>query len=487
MINNRNSEKYNDYISLNFIPKISPDNRDVHMSIKGKICLAGFLNAGPQGTAGWRQPGAAPDFLSAAYYARIARMLENACFDLIFIPDALAVPRSMSDSTAPAISWGAGTPRLDPMVALGAMAGVTSHIGLAATMSASFNEPYNIARSFATFDHLSSGRAAWNIVTSFQDAEAQNFGMDRLPSREKRYDRAEEVLQATTRLWDSWADDALVENRETGQFGIPEKVSDVSYCGTYVQVRGPLAVPRPPQGYPVLVQAGASSRGRDFAARWADVIFCSHESLESAIAFYTDMKSLATAYGRDPDQLKILCATCIIVGTTEEDALRKKQIAEDLVLPEAGLSRLAYHINVDLTQYDLDSPLPPLDEVGIDGHYREIVEFAQRENATLRQLGKWYGARSEGNMVGTPQQVADAMIRWQELGAADGFMIIPTHVPGAFEDIIALLLPELRRRNVVRTAYEGTTLRNHLGLARPARGAWRDRVPQSAARMNGVP
>ncbi|MFW7267617.1 LLM class flavin-dependent oxidoreductase [Gluconacetobacter sp. Hr-1-5] len=455
------------------------------MSTKGRICLAGFLNAGPQGTAGWRHPDAAPDFLSAAYYTRVARMLEDACFDMVFIPDALAVPRSLSDSTAPAVTWGAGTPRMDPMIALGAMAGVTSHIGLAATMSTSFNEPYNIARSFATFDHLSGGRAGWNVVTSFQDAEAQNFGVDRLPPREARYDRAEEVLQATTRLWDSWADDALVEDRGSGLFGVPEKVSDVAYRGEHVRVRGPLAVPRPPQGYPVIVQAGASPRGRDFAARWADVIFCSHESLESAIAFYADMKSRAAAWGRDPEQLKILSATSVIVGTSEDEALRKKRIAEDLVLPEAGLSRLAYHINVDLTRYDLDSPLPPLEEVGIDGHYREIVEFAQRENATLRQLGKWYGARSEGNMVGTPRQVADAMIEWQGRGAADGFMIIPTHVPGAFDDVITLLLPELRRRNVVRTAYEGTTLRDHLGLSRPARGAWRSRTRERGLAAEG--
>ncbi|ORM65350.1 hypothetical protein HA45_05370 [Pantoea rodasii] len=235
--------------------------------------LAAFLNAGPMGTSGWRHPDANPGFLTAGYYRHVAKLLEAARFDLAFIPDALSVPRSLGGSFAPAVQWGSGTPRLDPLVILGVMAGVTEHIGLAATLSTGYHEPFHLARALATFDHISDGRAGWNIVTSFQNAEAQNFGQPSLPPRDARYARAEEVLSAATQLWDSWDDGVLLQNKETGEFGSPEKVRSVDYRGEYVSTQGPLNVPRSPQGYPLLIQAGASPSGRDFAARWADVIF----------------------------------------------------------------------------------------------------------------------------------------------------------------------------------------------------------------------
>jgi FMN-dependent oxidoreductase (nitrilotriacetate monooxygenase family) len=445
-------------------------------SASRSIPLAAFMNAGPQGTAGWRHPDAASDFLSADYYRRIALRLEEACFDMVFIPDALSVPRSLGGTFSPAVRWGAGTPRLDPMTVLGVMAGVTRHIGLAATVSTGYNEPYNLARSFATFDHMTNGRAGWNVVTSFQDAEARNFGQERLPPRHERYERAEEVLTATTRLWDSWGDEALILDKESGRFGDVEQVSAVDYQGAHVATAGPLGVPRCPQGYPVIIQAGSSPAGRDFAARWADVVFCSHESLDSAVDFYADMKARVSRHGRDPDQLKILPATTPVVGATWDDALAKHRAFEALVVPEAGLSRLAYHVNVDLTQYDLDGPLPTLDEVGVEGHYREVVEFAARENLTVRDIGRWYGARTEGEMIGTPAQIVDRMEEWIASGAADGFMIQPTHLPGAFDDFIDMVVPELRARGLFKSAYETGTLRDALGLARPERGAWQMRA-----------
>jgi FMN-dependent oxidoreductase (nitrilotriacetate monooxygenase family) len=438
--------------------------------------LAAFMNAGPQGTAGWRHAEAAPDFLSARYYTEIARVLEAAMFDMVFIPDALAMPRSLGGSFDPAVRWGSGTPRLDPMPVIAMMAAVTSHLGIAATLSTGYTQPYHVARAFATLDHLTGGRAAWNVVTSFQDAEAQNFGEARLPARDTRYAKAEEFLTASARLWDSWADDALVMDKASGVFGRPERVEAIDHRGAYFGVQGPLSVPRPPQGYPVIVQAGASQAGRDFAARWADVIFCSHESLETAIGFYADMKQRAARHGRDPAQLKILPAATTVIGATQKVALAKHRAFEVLVTPEAGLSRLAYHVNVDLTKYDLDGSLPSLEEVGVEGHYREVVEFAQREKLTVRQIGKWYGARTEGDMIGSPGEIADRMEIWMEQAAADGFMIQATHLPGAFTEFAAQVVPELQRRGLVRTRYEGATLRENLGLARADRGEWRARA-----------
>ena len=443
--------------------------------------LAAFMNAGPQGTAGWRHPDAAPDFLRARYYTDIAQMLEAAMFDMVFIPDALAMPRSLGGTFDPAVRWGSGTPRLDPMPVIAMMAAVTRHLGVAATLSTGYTQPYNVARAFASLDQLTEGRAAWNVVTSFQDAEAQNFGEAALPAREARYARAEEFLTAATRLWDSWADDALVLDKASGVFGRPEQVEAIDHRGANFRVQGPLSVPRPPQGYPVIVQAGASPAGRDFAARWADVIFCSHESLETAIEFYADMKQRAARHGRDPAQLKILPAATTVIGATRQEALKKHHEFEDLVTPEAGLSRLAYHVNVDLTKYDLDGMLPSLAEVGVEGHYREVVEFAEREKLTVRQIGKWYGARTEGDMIGSPTEIADRMENWMEQGAADGFMIQATHLPGAFIDFATQVVPELQRRGLLRTRYEGATLRDNLGLHRPERGEWRARALAGAA------
>lgn len=445
------------------------------MSSQKIIRLAAFMNAGPQGTVGWRHPDAATDFLSADYYVRLAHLLEDAFFDLAFIPDALAMPRSLGGTFQPAVQWGSGTPRLDPMTVLGIMAGATSRIGLAATVSTGYQQPYHVARSFATLDHLTGGRTAWNVVTSFQDAEARNFGEDRLPPRDERYAKAEEFVEVTAKLWDSWGDDTIVADKQTGQFGRADTVRAVDHEGKYFKVQGPLGAPRPPQGYPVIVQAGASEAGRDFAARWADVIFCSHESLDSGRRFYADIKERAARHGRNPDHLLILPAASVVVGHTHEEAQAKHKAFVDLVAPEAGLSRLSYHVNIDLSKYDLDGPMPSLEEVGVEGHYKEVLEFAEREKLSLREIGKWYGARTEGGMVGSPTEIVDRMEQWIEGEAADGFTVIGVHLPASFQEFADLVVPELRKRNLVRTEYTGTTLRENLGLPRPQRDEWENR------------
>jgi len=435
--------------------------------------MAAFLNAGPGGVCGWRHADAGLNFFAPSYYQHIADVLEQGRFDLLFIPDSQTVPRALGDSIEINVRHGVGTPRLEPLTVLSAISATTTNLGLVATASTGFQEPYGLARQLSTLDHLTGGRAGWNVVTSFQDAEAQNYSLDKLPPRAERYERAHEFLQVVAQLWDSWEDGALDINRAAGTFARPEKVHEIDHHGRYFTVRGPLGIPRPPQGYPVLVQAGASPQGRDFAARWADVIFASHESLASAVDFYADVKGRALTFGRDPDHIKILTAATTVIGSTPEEALALHHEFEELVPPAAGLSRLAYHIDYDLSKLDLDGPLPDLHVPGVSGHWDEVVEYARRENATVRQVGKWYGARTEGNLVGSVTQVADRMEEWFTERACDGFMIQPTHPPVPFEQVTRLVIPELQRRGLFRTEYSGTTLRDHLGIPRPEVGEWR--------------
>jgi FMN-dependent oxidoreductase (nitrilotriacetate monooxygenase family) len=443
------------------------------------IRLAAFVTAGPGRPGGWRYPSSESGWLDAGYYQHIARTLEQGLFDMAFFADILAVPDRYQGSHDSQLRYGAlGSLRLDPVVVLSLMAAATKHLGLASTRSTSHYEPFEVARSFATLDHLSAGRAAWNVVTSFQDAEARNFSKKEQVPRHQRYDRADEFLEVVCKLWDSWDDDALVLDRETPLFADPSKVHYVDHSGEWFQVRGPLNVARPPQGYPVIIQAGASERGRDFAAQWADVIFVSHDSFESAKAFYTEMKARVKSHGREPDSLKILPAATPLVGETQAIADEKSRTLRDLVDPHAGLSTLSYHLDVDLGRYPLDAPLPDIDVPGVQGHYQEVREATERDRLTLRDLGKRYGSRYEGDFVGTPDRVADGLEHWFRGGAADGFTVAAPHQPGGFEDFVRLVVPELQRRGLYRTAYEGRTLRENLGLERPASGAWRERATQ---------
>ncbi len=434
--------------------------------------LAAFVSAGPVSGShgGWRHPAADRDITSLGYYTRLARTLEDGCFDFVFMADILAVPDRLHDSMDSQLRYGAlGALRLDPMIVLAAMCAVTSHVGLACTISTTYYEPFAIARAMATLDHMSGGRAAWNIVTSFQDSEARNFGRSAQFARGERYDRADEFLEVTTKLWDSWADDALVRDPVAPLFADPAKVRRIDHDGKWFKVRGPLNVSRSPQGRPVLLQAGASDRGKDFAARWADVVFVTHSAPEPAAEFRRDLRSRAERFGRDPDTIKVLPGIAPVVAETRSMAEERRVLLESLADPTAGLSTLSYHLDIDLSQYPQDEMLPDIDVPGVQGHYREVAELTRRSGIPLRELGRRYGAgRTASGFTGAPADVADNMEKWLAAGACDGFMIQTPYMPGGLDDFTRLAIPELQRRGLFRTRYEGTMLRHHLGLPRPA-------------------
>lgn len=434
--------------------------------------LAAFVVAGPVSGChgGWRHPAADTQLLSASYYTRLGQLLEQGRFDMLFLADILAIPRRYQDRMDSQLQLGAlGALRLDPMIVLSLIAGATQHLGLASTISTSYFNPYAVARSLATLDHLSAGRTAWNIVTSFQQAEAANFGLTDQLSRDERYDRAEEFVEVACKLWDSWDDGALRLDAVTPQFADPAGVRAIDHQGKWFNVQGPLNVSRPPQGRPVFIQAGASGRGKDFAARWADVIFVTHSSLDSAQAFYTEMKERAARFGRSPDSLRILPGIVPIVGETETIALEQEKLLSALTDPEAGLSTLSYHLDIDLSQFPQDEVLPDLDVPGVQGHYKEVAELTRRSGIGLRELGHRYGIGPLRDFVGSADKVADSLQHWFEAGACDGFMIQVPYLPGGLESFVRLVVPRLQDRALFRRDYTGTTLRDHLGLERPAR------------------
>lgn len=429
--------------------------------------LAAFVSAGPVSGShgGWRFPSAKRNLLSASYYIDVSRILEQARFDLLFFADILAIPTRLEGSLDSQLRYGAlGAMRLDPIVVLSLLAGSTTRLGLAATVSTTYSEPYGIARAMATLDHMSGGRAAWNIVTSFQEAEARNFGRHDHPSHAERYDRADEFLEVVCKLWNSWDADALVLDIDTPIFADPSRVHPINHKGRWFEVDGPLNVPRSPQGRPVFIQAGASDRGRDFAARWAEVIFVTHASLESAKSFYADMKQRVVKFGRDPSQVKILPGIRPIVGETRAIVDEIVRILDGLVHPKAGLSTLAYHLNIDLSKYPQDEILPVVDDPGISGHYKEVAELTQKQGLSLSEVGKRYGQGLLRDFVGTADEVTDNLATWFEEEACDGFMIQVPYVPGALESFARLVIPRLQDQGLFRRDYEGVTLRDHLGL-----------------------
>jgi FMN-dependent oxidoreductase (nitrilotriacetate monooxygenase family) len=432
--------------------------------------LAAFVVAGPVSGhhGGWRYPTADRNLLSLDYYSNIGKILEDGRFDLIFFADILAIPSRYQESLESQLRYGAlGALRLDPMIVLAAMAASTEYLGLACTISTSYFHPFAVARAMATLDHLSAGRAAWNIVTSFQQAEASNFGLTEQLSRDERYDRADEFLDVACKLWDSWHDDALVLDIDKPEFADPNLVKRIDHKGKWFDVQGPLNVSRSPQGRPVFIQAGASDRGRDFAARWAEIIFVTHASIDSAKEFYRDMKARAVKAGRDPNQLKILPGMVPIVGETSAIADDKRKLIDDLADPQAGLSTLSYHLDIDLAQFPQDQVLPSLDVPGVQGHYKEVSELTQRLGLTLAQTGKRYGVGPLREFCGTGANLADKMEEWFGAQACDGFMVQMPYIPGGLEDFVRLVVPELQRRGLFRRDYRGRTLRDHLGLVRP--------------------
>jgi len=424
-----------------------------------------FLHDTGHHEASWRLPESDPHSnLSLAAHQHLARVAEDAKFDSVFLADS---PVLWSDpGRRPA-------GKLEPTLLLAALAVSTSRIGLIATASTSYNEPYNLARRFASLDHLSGGRAGWNIVTTAGEAAAHNFGLADQPLHKTRYERADEFLDVSTKLWDSWADDAVVADKQAGVHARADRVTGIGHRGTFFRVDGALNVPRSPQAHPLLVQAGSSADGKEFAAKWAEAIFTAQPTLEESQAFYSDLKRRAVAAGRDPDHVVILPGIVPVIGDTEAEARELDSELDRLIGPQYALATIAQTLRVDPAALDLDAPLPAdlPDEDQIEGAKSRrtlIVDWARRENLTVRQLiGKLGGGRGHRTFTGTPVQVADTIQHYFENGAADGFNIMPAVLPSGIEAFAAKVVPILQERGLFRTQYQGRTLREHYGLPRP--------------------
>lgn len=437
---------------------------------KRQLSLNAFILPTGHHIAAWRRPDVPAhsnhDFQE---YVRVARAAEAAAFDAVFVSDSVAAASGNGGASLEQLSLTARGTRLEPFTLLSALAAVTERIGLIGTVSTTYNEPYHLARKFASLDWISNGRAGWNLVTSSAPAEALNFNQDALPDHGERYQRAEEFLDVVKGLWDSWEDDAFIEDKASGNFFDPARLHPLNHQGKHFRVQGPLNVARSPQGYPVLVQAGSSEAGKEIAARGAEAIFTAHQTLESAQAFYADVKGRLARYGRRPEELKILPGIFPVVGATEEEAQAKYRQLQELIDPRVGVNLLSGLVGFDLSGYDIDGPLPPLPLTNQNRSRQALVqELAQRENLSIRELYlRVAGARGHWTVVGTPTQVAAQIQQWFENGAADGFNVLAPWLPGGLDEFIDTVVPELRRRGLFREAYTGTTLREHLGLERP--------------------
>lgn len=415
--------------------------------------------------AAWRHPATNPRSLGElAHFQSLTRSAESAGFDSVFLADSVEARPDAAHSL---------TSHFEPFTLLAALAASTKRIGLIGTVSTGFTEPYNLARQFASLDHLSRGRAGWNIVTSAGDRAARNFNRAVNQEHAVRYERADEFLDVVTALWDSWDDDALQLNRASGQFADPAKVRAIDHIGRHFQVRGPLNIPRPPQGRPLLVQAGSSQDGRGFAARWAEAVFTAQQTLEEAQEFYADLKTRAAALGRDPKTVVILPGIVPVVGLSANEARALERELDELIVPARAVAVLGDVLGVDLSAHPLDEPLPPLPPVsainGAKSRFELIRDLAERDRLSLRQLvGRLGGGRGHQVVVGTPEQIADHMETWYVRGAADGFNVMPPLLPAGLDAFIEQVVPILRARGLFRSAYEGSTLREHYGLDRPA-------------------
>jgi FMN-dependent oxidoreductase (nitrilotriacetate monooxygenase family) len=435
--------------------------------MKRRLHLNLFIYGRGHHEAAWRHPRSTPrSLMDIEHYVECARRAEAACFDSIFLADVLNLPPDVDSS---ARIW------LEPLTALGAIAQATSRIGLIATASTSHTEPFNLARQFCSLDHISNGRAGWNIVTSFSIAGSRNFGGGGRLSHAERYDIGEEFVALTKALWDSWGDDAVVDDRASGVFIRKDKVREIGHKGRNFDVAGPLNLPRSPQGWPVLVQAGSSDTGKAFAARHAEAVFTAHIDKGTAQTFYRDIKAGAVANGRSPDQILVLPGISAMIGGTEAEAKRLQEELNEMADIRVGLTRLADRFDGhDFSRLPLDRILKPEDfpdpndNQSSRGRTELIVGAVRREALTMRQLlAKLAGARGHYVIAGTPEQVADAIEDWVDGGAADGFNVMPPVLPWMLDAFGQEVVPILQRRGRFRTAYEGKTLRDHYGLRRP--------------------
>ncbi|MFN4090341.1 MAG: LLM class flavin-dependent oxidoreductase [Alphaproteobacteria bacterium] len=426
-----------------------------------------FIHSRGHHEASWRHPDASPlPLTDFGYYRDLAGRAEAACFDSIFLADQLALGEDVAQA---ARAWP------EPITLLSALAVATERIGLIGTASTTYTEPFNLARQFASLDHISGGRAAWNIVTSWLAVAASNYGALPPPTHAERYARGEEFMAVAKALWDSWADDAVIDDRAGGVYARADRIRPIDHRGDFYAVTGPLNLPRCPQGRPVLVQAGSSDTGRRFAARHAEAVFTAHLEKATAQAFYRDLKALAAEEGRDPGQVLILPGLSPTIAATEAEAQRLARELNDLADPEVGRKRLSGRFGgYDFSHLRLDRPLSPEDFPDPDtvqaarSRTEVILGLVRRERPTLRQLlANLAGARGHFTMAGTPEQVADLIEDWFRDGAADGFNIMPPILPAMLDAFIAEVVPLLQRRGLFRTAYRGTTLRDHFGLDQP--------------------
>jgi N-acetyl-S-(2-succino)cysteine monooxygenase len=416
--------------------------------------------------AAWRHPdvpaNGSPDI---RHSVSVAQTAERGKLDMVFLADAVGIREY--DEPPGALCRFSNSARFEPVTLLAALAMVTQRIGLVATVSTTYSEPFHVARKFASLDHISGGRAGWNVVTSVTPMEAQNFNYEATPDYDKRYGRAAEFVEVVRGLWDCWDDDAFTRDKASGVFFDPDKMRILNHKGEHFSVRGPINIPRTPQGYPVIVQAGASEQGLELAAETADVAFSAAASLANAQKYYATLKGKMAKYGRPTSHLNIMPGIMAVVGTTEQEAQDKYGALQDLIDPKVGLAQLAASLG-DLSDYPLDGPVPEPVNPRMRSRAQLMLDMARRGNLTIRQL---YLAVAAGNghnvVIGTGKQVADVMEEWFTHEAADGFNYVPAALPGGIEDFVDMVVPELQRRGLFRTEYEGTTLRENLGVPTP--------------------
>lgn len=427
-----------------------------------------FLMSTGHHEASWRHPGSEPErAVDVNYYVKLAQTAERGKLDSLFLADSYGLPPTIKYKVLQG---------LEPFTLLSALAMATERIGLIGTASTTYNAPFHVARKFSSLDLISGGRAGWNIVTSTGNTTAFNFQNEQLPEHSERYRRAEEFMQVVKLLWDSWEDGALVIDKQSGIYADPDKIKPILHKGDYYTVRGPLNLPRTPQGYPLLVQAGASETGKEFAAMAAEAVFTAQNDMENGRLFYSDLKSRLAKYGRKPDDVCILPGFCPIIGDTEAEAREKELALHDLTQVDYGLYRLSNLFSIDLSVYPLDgllpySALPQTAQINSQkGRHQMFIEMARKEELSIRQLiMRTASARGHFSLAGTPIQIADAMERWAAEGAADGFNLMPPCLPEGLDDFVDKVVPELQNRGLFRTEYTGSTLREHYGRAVPAR------------------
>jgi alkanesulfonate monooxygenase len=432
-------------------------------------------------TGAWRYPGSYPDAnFNFQHLKRFARKLELGKFDAFFMADHLAV----LNMPVEALKRSHTVTSFEPFTLLSALAGATEHIGLVATASTTFDAAYHIARRFASLDHISGGRAGWNIVTTSNPDAALNFGLDEHMEHDERYDRAREFYDVVTGLWDSFADDAFIRDVDSGIYFDPEKMHVLDHKGKYLKVRGPLNIARPVQGWPVIVQAGASEPGRQLAAETAEMVFAAGGSLTDAQGFYTDVKGRMAKLGRDRDHLKILPGALVVIGDTAEEAREKRARVDGLVNYANAIGSLSIALGVDASRFDPDGPLPnDLPETNQSRSGRErVITLARRENLTVRELAQRLGGYAGLAFVGTPSTIADQMEEWLTTEACDGFNVMFPFLPQGLDDFVDKVVPELQRRGIFRREYEGMTLRENLGLPRPENRFFPSAKPNSQRR-----